>query len=42
LIGPFADQKAAKKWDGDFKKAGGDSFMWKSEIGIPVTQLKVK
>ena len=42
LIGPFADQNAAKKWDGDFKKAGGDSFMWKSEIGVPVTQLKAK
>jgi hypothetical protein len=42
LIGPFADQKAAKKWEIDYKKAGGDSFMWKSEIGAPVTPLKTK
>ncbi len=42
LVGPFADVKAAKKWEGDFKKAGGDAFMWRSEIGVPVNALKVK
>ena len=42
LVGPFPDAKAAKKWEGDFKKAGGDAFMWKSEIGVPVDALKVK
>lgn len=42
LVGPFADQKAAKKWEGDFKKAGGDAFMWKSEIGEVVNPLKTK
>ena len=42
LVGPFPDVKAAKKWEGDFKKAGGDAFMWKSEIGVPVNALKVK
>ena len=42
LVGPFADAKAAKKWEGDFKKAGGDAFMWKREIGVPVNALKVK
>jgi Flp pilus assembly protein TadD len=42
LVGPFADVKAAKKWEGDFKKVGGDAFMWKSEIGVPVNALKVK
>lgn len=42
LVGPFADQKAAKKWEGDYKKAGGDAFMWKSEIGEVVTPLKTK
>jgi Flp pilus assembly protein TadD len=42
LVGPFPDMKAAKKWEGDFKKAGGDAFMWKSEIGVPVNALKVK
>lgn len=42
LVGPFPDAKAAKKWEGDFKKAGGDAFMWRSEIGVPVNALKVK
>jgi Flp pilus assembly protein TadD len=42
LVGPFADMKAAKKWEGDFKKAGGDGFMWKSENGVTVTALKTK
>ena len=42
LVGPFPDAKAAKKWEGDFKKAGGDAFIWKSEIGVPVNALKVK
>ncbi|HEV7234028.1 MAG TPA: hypothetical protein VGN36_07255 [Sphingorhabdus sp.] len=42
LVGPFADQKAAKKWESDFRKAGGDGFMWKSENGVAVTPLKGK
>lgn len=42
LVGPFADMKAAKKWEGDFEKAGGDGFMWKSENGVVVTALKSK
>ncbi len=42
LVGPFADMKAAKKWESDFKKAGGDGFMWKSENGVVVTALKSK
>lgn len=42
LVGPFPDVKAAKKWEGEFKKAGGDAFMWRSEIGVPVNALKVK
>ena len=42
LVGPFADQKAAKKWEGDYKKAGGDAFMWKSEMGEVVNPLKTK
>jgi tetratricopeptide (TPR) repeat protein len=42
LVGPFADQKAANKWEADFKKAGGDSFGWKSEAGEEVTRLKAK
>lgn len=42
LVGPFVDQKTAKKWEADFKKAGGDGFMWKSENGLAVTALKSK
>lgn len=42
LVGPFADMKAAKKWEGDFKKVGGGGFMWKSEVGVPVIALKAK
>lgn len=42
LVGPFPDMKAAKKWEGEYKKAGGDSFMWKSEIGVAVNPLKTK
>lgn len=42
LVGPFPDLKAAKKWEGDYKKAGGDAFMWKSEIGEIVSPLKTK
>lgn len=42
LVGPFTDQKIAKKWEADFKKAGGDGFMWKSENGVVVTALKGK
>lgn len=42
LVGPFADMKVAKKWEGDFKKAGGNGFMWKSENGVVVTALKSK
>ena len=42
LIGPFADLKASKKWEADYKKAGGEGFAWKSENGIVVTALKGK
>lgn len=42
LVGPFADMKAAKKWEGDFKKAGGDGFGWKSEAGVEVKKLAAK
>ena len=30
LVGPFDDMKTAKKWEADFRKAGGDGFAWKS------------
>ncbi|MGB5077271.1 MAG: SPOR domain-containing protein [Sphingorhabdus sp.] len=42
LVGPFADPKEAKKWEADFRKAGGNGFVWKSEEGTVVTKLKVK
>ena len=42
LVGPFANQKAAKKWESDYKKAGGVAFIWKSEIGEVVNPLKTK
>jgi len=42
LVGPFPDLKAAKKWEGDYKKAGGDAFMWKSQVGEVVNPLKTK
>ena len=42
LVGPFANQNAAKKWESDFKKAGGVAFIWKSEIGEVVNPLKTK
>lgn len=40
LVGPFVDLKAAKKWEFDFRKAGGNGFGWKSENGVVVTALK--
>ena len=42
LVGPFPDLKAAKKWEGDYKNAGGDAFMWKSQVGEVVNPLKTK
>jgi Flp pilus assembly protein TadD len=42
LIGPFPDMKAAKKWEADFRKAGGDCFVWQSEKGVEVEKLKGK
>ena len=42
LVGPFADLKASKKWEADYKKAGGDGFSWKSDTGVVVTALKSK
>lgn len=42
LVGPFADSKAAKKWDADYRKAGGNSFVWQSENGTVVKKLGAK
>jgi hypothetical protein len=40
VVGPFADLKAARKWEADFRKAGGDGFVWQSAGGTVVEKLK--
>ena len=42
LVGPFADQKSAKKWEADFRKVGGDGFVWQSDKNAEVERLKGK
>ena len=42
LVGPFADQKSAKKWEADFRKAGGGGFVWQSDKNAVVEKLKGK
>jgi Flp pilus assembly protein TadD len=42
LVGPFADMKTAKKWEADFRKDGGNGFVWSSEKGVIVDRLKSK
>jgi Flp pilus assembly protein TadD len=42
LVGPFADMKTAKKWEADFRKGGGNGFVWSSEKGVMVDKLKSK
>ncbi len=42
LVGPFADAKAAKKWEADYRKAGGNGFVWNSENGTIVKKLGAK
>ncbi|WP_447756221.1 tetratricopeptide repeat protein [Sphingopyxis fribergensis] len=40
LVGPFKDRKAAQDWLGDYKKAGGDGFLFNSEAGQSVDPAK--
>lgn len=40
LVGPFKDRKAAQDWLGDYKKAGGDGFLFNSEAGQSVDPIK--
>lgn len=40
LVGPFKDRKAAQDWLGDYKKAGGDGFLFNSEAGQDVDPVK--
>ena len=42
VVGPFPDLKSSKRWESDFRKAGGDGFAWKSENGVIVTALRGK
>jgi Flp pilus assembly protein TadD len=42
LVGPFADQKSAKKWEADFRKIGGNGFVWQSDKNAVVEKLKGK
>jgi hypothetical protein len=34
--------KAAKKWEADLRKAGGDGFVWQSDKNTEVEKLKSK
>ena len=42
VVGPFPDLKSAKKWEADFRKAGGDGFVWQSDKNAEVEKLKGK
>lgn len=39
LVGPFKDRKAAQDWLADYKKAGGDGFLFSSEAGQSVDPI---
>lgn len=40
LVGPFANKKAADAWLADYKKAGGDGFLFNSDAGQEVDPVK--
>ncbi|SEH11834.1 Flp pilus assembly protein TadD, contains TPR repeats [Sphingopyxis sp. YR583] len=40
LVGPFKDRNAAQGWLADYKKAGGDGFLFNSEAGQSVDPVK--
>lgn len=42
LVGPFPDLKAAKKWEADFRKSGGEGFVWQSDKTAQIDKLKGK
>ena len=39
LVGPFRTQAAAREWEQRFKRAGGDAFVWSSDVGEEVTPI---
>ncbi|WP_447763677.1 tetratricopeptide repeat protein [Sphingopyxis panaciterrae] len=40
LVGPFKDRKTAQDWLASYKKAGGDGFLFSSEVGQEVDPVK--
>src|SRR3546814_9743077 len=42
VIGPFASESVAKSFYGDWKKAGGDGYVWHSTDGLEVEKLTEK
>lgn len=40
LVGPFKDRKTAQEWLANYKKAGGDAFLFNSEAGQAVDPIK--
>lgn len=40
LVGPFKDRKVAQDWLAEYKKAGGDGFLFNSEAGQEVDPVK--
>jgi Flp pilus assembly protein TadD len=39
LVGPFRNAAAARAWDSAYRAAGGQSFIWNSDVGEEVTPL---
>ena len=39
VVGPFDDFKAAKAFESEFRKGGGDGFAWASADGVEVNEL---
>jgi tetratricopeptide (TPR) repeat protein len=39
VVGPFDDFKAAKAFEADYRKGGGDGFAWASADGVEVNEL---
>ena len=39
VVGPFDDFKAAKAFEAELRKGGGDGFAWASADGVEVNEL---
>ncbi len=39
VVGPFPTMAAARAWDSAYRAAGGQSFIWNSDVGEEVTPL---